>query len=612
MDRLIKNENIKRIFILPFIVLVGALVGTVLLVAAFALPVNQSRLAETMATIEGQMSYHNVLDMRECSYFFSSLPGVLDTATDSLMFEKALNASGDNLLYEAMDIQGYSYYWHGYIVILRVLCLFFNYTDIRFLNFIIQFLMVICFAQLLYRRKGTIYSFLFLTSYLLLMPIALYFCLQFSWIFYIALGASFLVLKWSDFLEVKGRYLYLFVIIGVATCYFDLLTYPLISWAYPVLWWILVSAKERKAFEYVKGVVTSGLAWILGYGGMWILKCLFATWVLGRDVLGTAADEVLLRAGVQEQVTWHIRWETILANLEHYKYKVYVFAVIIWLVWFLYKVVFSKTVTSSKVGALLLVGVSPLVWYTVLSNHTSVHHFFTYRIFNISVLALCGCMVSVVSMEKMKARLVVKQVLHVVVAGLLVFVCTFCSREESTYGNGAYHTKEEMQLIEGQTATMEFYPAENRLTQFGVQFEPVSEEGFLVFRLMSEESEVYSREISFSEFKDDGICYFDVDWNLRKEKYIIQLEVQGKDAKGILSSALTGSIMLEECGQVTVDGTPVPGQLLICFTYNYRALPQGVDFIYTLLFWGFIVMPVYFGVKESAAVKLKSLGKIER
>ena len=376
-----KKDILNKIIFLPLLLLIGAVVGTMILTIGFAIPVNQSRAAETFMTIEGQSSYHSVLDMRNCSYFFSSLPGVLDTATDSLMFKTALTDSEGSYLYQAMDMQGYSYYWHGYVAILRVLNLFLNYSDIRFLNFICQFLLVFFFTQYLYKNKGKKYGLLFLSSYLLLMPMALFYCLQFSWIFYIALGASFVLVKHMEFFESKGRYLYLFVFIGLVTCFFDLLTYPLISWAFPVLWWILCQVKEKKVSEYLKNVIFSGFAWIFGYGGMWVLKCIIGSGVLQRNVLKTAIDEVFLRVGAAEQVTWSSRFDAIRLNWEHYTDKFYVLLIALWVGWFIYKVVTVKTVRSTKLPALMLVASSAVVWYFVLTNHTTVHHFFTYNLF---------------------------------------------------------------------------------------------------------------------------------------------------------------------------------------------------------------------------------------
>lgn len=601
MRKINKKEAIKKIIILPLLLLIGAIAGTVILTIGFAIPVNQNRAAETFTTIEGQSSYHSVLDMRNCSYFFSSLPGVLDTATDGLMFQTALNDSEGSCLYQAMDMKGYSYYWHGYVAILRALNLFLNYSDIRFLNFICQFLLVFFFAQYLYKKKGIKYSLLFFSSYLLLMPMALYYCLQFSWIFYIALGASFLLIKNIDFFEKNARYLYLFVVIGLVTCFFDLLTYPLISWAYPVLWWILCCEKNKKPWEYLKSVVASGLAWIFGYGGMWILKCIIGSWVLKRNVLKTAIDEVFIRVGAAEQVTWSSRFDAIRLNWEHYTDKFYVLLIALWVGWFIYKILTAKTMRSAKFPGLMLVAVSSVVWYFVLTNHTTVHHFFTYRIFNISVVALLGSMVLVSADGKeQKIKFFSKEMwiraVHILIVCALTFVITWLSRAETTVDNLNRFYQDEYILKEGQTVSMSFVPKMNCVTEFGIQFEPLTEDGFVEFNLMDGEKIVEKREIPFNAFDEELLHYFDVDWILKGKEYTISVKVCGEDAEGILYLGYGGPYLLEGSGAAVCDDKELTGQLLIGTVYSYRNLPQGADFVYVYLTWLFVLLPIYFGV----------------
>ncbi len=601
MRKINRKEILKKIIILPLLLLIGAIVGTVILTIGFAIPVNQSRAAETFTTIEGQSSYHSVLDMRNCSYFFSSLPGVLDTATDGLMLKTALNDSEGSYLYQAMDMKGYSYYWHGYVAILRALNLFFNYSDIRFLNFILQFLLVFFFAQHLHKKKGIKYSLLFFSSYLLLMPMALYYSLQFSWIFYIALGASFILIKNVDFFEKNARYLYFFVVIGLVTCFFDLLTYPLISWAYPVLWWILCCEKNKKPLEYLKNVITSGLAWIFGYGGMWILKCVIGSWVLKRNVLKTAIDEVFIRVGATEQVTFSSRIDALRLNWEHYTDKFYVLLIALWVGWFVCKVLTAKTVRSTKISGLMLVGVSSIVWYFVLTNHTTVHHFFTYRIFNISALALLGSMVLVTTddkVEKIKffSKAMWIRALHILVACALAFVITWLSRAETTVDNLNRFYQDEYTLKEGQTVSMSFVPKMKCVTEFGIQFEPVTEDGFVEFKLMDGDKIVEKRKIPFNAFDEELLHYFDVDWILKGEEYTISMTVWGEDAEGTVYLGYGGPYLLEGSQVAVCDDKELTGQLLIGMVYSYRDLPQGADFVYVYLTWLFVLLPVYFGV----------------
>ena len=601
MKKIDKKDIISKIIFLPLLLIIGSIVGTLILTIGFTIPINQSRAAETFLTIEGQSSYHSVLDMRNCSYFFSSLPGVLDTATDGLMLKTALTDSEGSSLYQAMDMHGYSYYWHGYVAILRVLNLFFNYSDIRFLNFILQFLLVFFFAQHLYKKKGSKYGLLFLSSYLLLMPMALYYSLQFSWIFYIALGASFLLIRNINFFERKGRYLYLFVLIGLVTCFFDLLTFPLISWAYPVLWWMLCSEKEKKVFDYLKNVVTSGFAWIFGYGGMWILKCVIGSWILKRNVLKIAMDEVFLRMGATEQVTWSSRFDAIRLNWEHYTDKFYVILIAIWVVWFIYKVVTAKNRFTPKMPALMLVAVSSVVWYFVLTNHTTVHHFFTYRIFNISILALLACMVTVTDTEeKQKIKICSKAMwirfLQVLIVCVLAFGLTWLSRTETTVDNLVRYYQDEYTLKDGQTVSMNFVPQMNCVTEFGIQFKPLTKDGKVEFRLLNGDKVVEKREIAFNEFDEELLHYFDVDWILRGEEYTISMTVIGENAEGMVYLGYGGPHLLSGSDFARSGETELTGQLLVGTVYSYRALPKGADFIYVYLTWLFVMLPIYFSM----------------
>ena len=606
MKKINKKDIWSKVIVLPLLLLIGAILGTIILTIGFAIPVNQSRAAETFTTIAGQSSYHSVLDMRNCSYFFSSLSGVLDTATDGLMFQTALYDSEGSYLFQAMDMKGYSYYWHGYVAILRALTLLFNYSEIRFLNFVLQFLLVLFFTKYLYEKKGGKYGMLFLSSYLLLMPMALYYCLQFSWIFYIAIGASFLLIKNINFFEEKGRYLYLFVAIGLITCFFDLLTYPLISWAYPVLWWILCCEKEKKPMEYLRDVVASGFAWIFGYGGMWVLKCVIGSWVLKRNVLQTAIDEVFIRVGATEQVTWSSRFDAIKLNLAHYADKLYLILFVIWIGWFIYKVMTAKTVRATKIPALILVASSSIVWYFVLTNHTSVHHFFTYRIFNISILALLGCMV-VVTSKGAKIKLWSKEMwirsIHILIVCALAFGLTFFSREDVTMDNLNRFYQDEYILKEGQTVSMNFVPKMKYATEFGIQFEPLTQDGSVVFELVKDNKVVDTREIPFSAFEEELLHYFNVDWFLNSKEYTISLTVAGEKAEGKIYLGYGGPALLEGSDFAKADGKELTGQLLVGTVYSQRALPQGTQFVYVYLTWLFVVLPLYFSVlKEKERV----------
>ena len=593
----------KKIFIgktiigLIVTVIIGALLGTLLMTVAFMIPINQDRFKETFITMEEQASYHNVLDMRNCSYFYSDLPGVLDTATDALMLRTALIDSEGSDLYQAMEMQGFSYYWHGYVVILRMLNVLFNYSQMRFVNFCLQFILVFLFALHLNKIKGIRYSLLFLTSYLLLMPVALFFCLQYSWIFYIAIGASFLLVKNGDFFEQKHRYLYFFVVVGIATSFFDLLTYPLVSWAFPILWWMLCTQKGRSAMENLGLVVRSGFAWIWGYAGMWISKCLIASVVLKRDILKTAIDEMFLRVGVEDYVTWSLRLDAIEKNWVHYKDKVYMLVLIGWMCWFLFKIFTSKIKQDTRYWSFALVGISPLVWYCVLTNHTLIHQFFTYRIFNISVLAILAGMVTMAEGVKEEnsrnVRDCVTRVLAVGLVCIVAFIGTCFSREKVTEDNSYCHYREEITVEEGQTLSMTFVPLKSHIVEFGVQFQPLSKEGQIEFSLLDGERLIEKRVLPFSVFDEELLYYFNVDWRLKLKEYTVEMKVCGDDATGKVFLGYGGPDLLAGSGMAELNGQEQIGQLYLGTVYSFCAPPVNKDGIYIYLTWMFALLPAY-------------------
>lgn len=229
---------------------------------------------KSIDSLEGEGWYPSATQLKSSldTYFHSYLPGVLDGATDGLMLEKATRQIEGNPLWEAMNMEGYTYYWHGYVVILRVLLLFMDYEQFRFLNCILQLMMMFFVAHFIWEKKGQRYALALLTSYFLMMPMAMFLSLQFSWIFYIAMALSLLICYRHTWFTEK-RIPYIFVIAGMLTSFLDLLTYPLYTWA-SFTFTVLLSEDGQNGFKLRENsrCVRTGL--VLG-SGMW-----FGKWAL--------------------------------------------------------------------------------------------------------------------------------------------------------------------------------------------------------------------------------------------------------------------------------------------------------------------------------------------
>ena len=62
--------------------------------------------------------------------------------------------------------------------------------------------------------------------------------LQYSPVFYISvISTLFVFLKYDRYRE---RIFFIFLVSGMLTSFFDLLTYPLLTWGMPALWLILI------------------------------------------------------------------------------------------------------------------------------------------------------------------------------------------------------------------------------------------------------------------------------------------------------------------------------------------------------------------------------------
>ena len=113
--------------------------------------------------------------------------------------------------------------------------------------------------------------------------ITMSFSLQFLPNTLITLIAS-IVIAYNYKKENFNKYIsYLFLIIGTLTGYFDLLTYPLITFGIPFLFYIYMLGKDDKKVS-IKNIILIGFSWLLGYIGMFIFKFAVSSIVLLKNV----------------------------------------------------------------------------------------------------------------------------------------------------------------------------------------------------------------------------------------------------------------------------------------------------------------------------------------
>lgn len=403
--------NIRKISLNLVLLLIGSVAaGAVLLYIVFLLPSDHIfqnvQSAGEVFSIEG---IYPVVDGSDAT--------IIDNWTDSLMLENAFfEKEGASTLEKAMavyrpefqegvptrsllhylsgkqdyDITSYTRYWHGYLVVLKPLLMVTDYLGIRGLNRIVQAILVLVTAIVIWRKVSVRYVVPWIAAFVFLRPNALVFSMQFSTIFYISTGSILIMALCYHKLAVKNGLLYFFLLVGIITNYIDFLTYPIATLGIP-LTLLLCIEKKRNYLDKIKGIVLYSFCWGIGYFGMWIGKWAIASVFLKYNVFTDAFSQARSRISVEMGEETVSRGTVILKNLttgfeNHGWLAVLIIAVVLMVG--LLKIKRNWKELLLQFAPFLIVSIMPIIWYGVLSNHSHYHHWFTYRALSVSVFAL--------------------------------------------------------------------------------------------------------------------------------------------------------------------------------------------------------------------------------
>lgn len=200
--------------------------------------------------------------------------------------------TGINITNEKYNILPYTRYWHGYVVPMKILLTFFNLFDIMLIEYLFQTFLVVLICLLMYKKNLKQYIVYFLSCYIMMMPMYTYKVLAYYSMFNIMLIGSAFVLLFYNKIKVEN-FKYIFLLIGSLSSYFDLLTFPMITISYPLIFWLLLSKKNTK--QKLIDVVIFSIFWIIGYLGMWIGKWILSAIILKKDVFKDIYEHFLIR-----------------------------------------------------------------------------------------------------------------------------------------------------------------------------------------------------------------------------------------------------------------------------------------------------------------------------
>lgn len=316
-----KEREMGRKAFCAFIAYTGKLMGCILagillLVGVYALPVE--RMKANVARSSGVIDYEGIYPQMSDGYKYMQL----DNFTDSIMLGAAVYDGAEGILDRAMsnyhmdcdelspelaltnyanDVPygyypvSYGRYWHGYLVPLKLLLLFLDYSDIRVLNFFVQNALLFLIIRRLYKNRMERYAAAFAVAVFLINPLTAALSLQFSTVYYIVLFSVIYLLGLFGKKEITDRKTdHMFFLTGVCTSYFDFLTYPLAVFGILVIFYLNISLENGKR-DGIKSILKKMALWFGGYGGMWGGKWLAGSILLRKNMFMDAMKQAFVR-----------------------------------------------------------------------------------------------------------------------------------------------------------------------------------------------------------------------------------------------------------------------------------------------------------------------------
>lgn len=290
-------------------------------------------------------------------------------------------------------VRGYGRYWHGMLLLIKPLLLFFDVADIRIFNMIVQMALIILIAVRIAQRGCMKMLLAFFMALMVINPITLPMSFTFSAEYLLMLCACLIVLHMHDKLKSGNRYLFFFYVLGILTVYFCELSFPLVTLGLPLLFVLLLD--QDTWIEKTKNEIIYSVLWALGYALMWLGKWIIASLMTGKNYF----DEVFNQAsgyvttGTGDPTVFGRIWKNI-SVVAKWPYLILIIIMIVFLIIHQYKKlkIESKSidirgVLLSKIPVLILIAY-PFVFYAVMGNgYSYVHYWFSYRQLSITLAA---------------------------------------------------------------------------------------------------------------------------------------------------------------------------------------------------------------------------------
>ncbi|MCI2056627.1 MAG: hypothetical protein LKJ86_05705 [Oscillibacter sp.] len=308
-----------------------------------------------------------------------------DSQTDSF---------ADSVMGGAQANTGYGRYWHGTAAILRMLLCVMPFQGAMILSGILLLALLGVYYLLLLRRRLYAVAIGSAAALVLCTLWVTPFCFEYAPCFLVVFAAADYTL-WRY--EKEKDFSAFFLVVGACICYFDFLTCEILTFALPMLLILCIDRPSNPAG--IRATVKYGVFWLGGYGLSFLAKWLLAAAVSDESVRAVALSQgafrmvgdlswgensILQRMDISIVTNLNFLFPMSLATKAGGVRLLFAgLLAVLFCLWFLFR-------KKPQIGLipLYLLLLLPFARYVLLSNHSALHPFFTFRCLFISIVAL--------------------------------------------------------------------------------------------------------------------------------------------------------------------------------------------------------------------------------
>ena len=287
-------------------------------------------------------------------------------------------------VHSKVELVNYSRYWHGQAMYSKIMLLFMNLKYTYYVQLFVLIILVIILAIQLFRISKTL-----AISYLLMAIGINTFFTAFSVQYFFAIFLSYLfsIIIIRLYQKKSKNIGLMFAISGMLTCFFDFLTCETLVLSLPLFIYIFLNIKYKKKINY-KEIINYILIWGFFYSLTYITKWFITCCYLGFDYIHVIIEKANFRMETLNMPLYMRFFKSFLLYLGDMLPFNYLDDGVIYIVLLLVFALFFLFFDYKKYLPLLLVTVIPLGRILLISKHSHLFHYYTYRAFGVVLLLI--------------------------------------------------------------------------------------------------------------------------------------------------------------------------------------------------------------------------------